>query len=178
MKLPGFAKDAGRRQSAALAAVVLVQAVAALFFMGDAAADIDLDGLGPESAVEALVSLALILGIVTSGWQLRRTLETVQSQAQALEVARGALAEVIEAQFTRWALTPAERDVALFALKGLDVAEIAMLRGAAAGTVRAQMTRVYAKAGVSGRAQFAALFVEDLLGFPPLSRPFRFGSGR
>jgi DNA-binding CsgD family transcriptional regulator len=50
------------------------------------------------------------------------------------------------------------------ALKGLDVAEIAEMRGAAAGTVRAQLTRIYAKAGVSGRAQFAAWFVEDLLG--------------
>jgi DNA-binding CsgD family transcriptional regulator len=26
------------------------------------------------------------------------------------------------------------------------------------------LTRIYAKAGVSGRAQFAAYFVEDLLG--------------
>ena len=32
-----------------------------------------------------------------------------------------------------------------------------------AGTVRAQLSSVYAKAGVSGRAQFAALFVEDIL---------------
>jgi hypothetical protein len=49
------------------------------------------------------------------------------------------------------------------------VAEIAELRGAAQGTVRAQLTRIYAKAGVSGRAQFAAFFVEDLLGesLPP-----------
>ena len=52
----------------------------------------------------------------------------------------------------------------MLALKGLDVAEISDLRGAAAGTVRAQLARIYAKAGVSGRAQFAAFFVEDLLG--------------
>ena len=38
-----------------------------------------------------------------------------------------------------------------------------LLRGAAQGTVRAQLTRIYAKAGVSGRAQFGAWFVEDLL---------------
>jgi DNA-binding CsgD family transcriptional regulator len=74
------------------------------------------------------------------------------------------LADVIAAQFTDWGLTPAERDVGFLALKGLDVAEIAELRGRAAGTVRAQLTRIYSKAGVSGRAQFAAYFVEDLLG--------------
>jgi hypothetical protein len=46
------------------------------------------------------------------------------------------------------------------------------MRGAAQGTVRAQLTKIYAKAGVSGRAQFAAYFVEDLLGasLPP-ARP-------
>jgi DNA-binding NarL/FixJ family response regulator len=44
------------------------------------------------------------------------------------------------------------------------VAEIAGMRGAAQGTVRAQLTKIYSKAGVSGRAQFAAFFVEDLLG--------------
>ena len=61
-------------------------------------------------------------------------------------------------------LTMAEREVGMLALKGIDLAEIARLRGSAQGTVRAQMTRIYAKAGVSGRAQFAAWFVEELLG--------------
>ena len=70
---------------------------------------------------------------------------------------------MIETQFDDWRLTPAERDVGMLALKGLDVAEIASLRSAAQGTVRAQLTRIYAKAGVSGRAQFASWFVEDLL---------------
>ncbi|MFD2175904.1 helix-turn-helix transcriptional regulator [Rhodobacter lacus] len=156
--------DAERRHAAVLAAVVLLQAVAVLFFVGDAASDILRDGPGPETLFEGFIAIALSSGVVAGGWQLRRALETQRAQARALDVARGALAEVIEAQFSRWGLTPAERDVALFALKGLDVAEIAELRGAAAGTVRAQMARVYAKSGVSGRAQFAALFVEDLLG--------------
>lgn len=53
--------------------------------------------------------------------------------------------------------------MALFALKGFDVAEIAELRGSAAGTVRARLTRVYAKAGVSNRTQLLAVFTDDLL---------------
>ena len=67
------------------------------------------------------------------------------------------------AQFEAWGLTAAERDVGMLALKGLDVGDIAALAGAATGTVRAQLSRVYTKAGVTGRAQFVALFVEDLL---------------
>ena len=52
---------------------------------------------------------------------------------------------------------------ALFALKGCDVAEIAQLRGAAQGTVRAQLSQVYAKAGVTSQAGLVSLFLEDLL---------------
>jgi DNA-binding CsgD family transcriptional regulator len=105
-----------------------------------------------------------VLGILFGAFALRRTIDLLRSQEAALDVARGALSDVINRQFQTWALTPAERDVAFLALKGLDVAEIAELRGAAQGTVRAQLTRIYSKAGVSGRAQFAAFFVEDLLG--------------
>lgn len=154
----------GRRQPAALAVFVIVQASAAVFFMGDAMADIIADAMAPESVLEALVAIALLLGVGFGAWQLRVTLERLRDQERALDTARGALADVVEAQFGHWGLTPAERDVALLALKGLDVAEIAEMRGAAQGTVRAQLTRIYAKSGTASRAQFAAWFVEDLLG--------------
>ncbi len=154
---------AGRRQPAALAGFLLLQTTAAVFFLGDAVSDLLTAPSAPHSIFEALVALALVSGIGIGGWQLRQTLERMRAQDRALDAARGALGAVLEQQFGAWALTPAERDVALFALKGLDVAEIAQLRGAAQGTVRAQLTRIYAKAGVTGRAQFAAWFVEDLL---------------
>ena len=54
-------------------------------------------------------------------------------------------------RFDDWALTPAERDVALFALKGLSLAEIARLRSTSQGTVKAQTNAIYRKAGVTGR---------------------------
>ena len=53
--------------------------------------------------------------------------------------------------------------MALFALKGCDVAEIAELRGAATGTVRSQLSQIYAKAGVTSQAMLVSLFIEDLL---------------
>lgn len=155
---------AGRRGSIALAVFLLVQSTAAVFFVGDALSDMLADPLAPHSVFESLVAAALLLGVIFGAWALRTTLDQVRAQGRALQVARGALAEAIESQFTQWGLTPAEKDVALFALKGLDVAEIAALRGAASGTVRVQLTQVYAKAGVGNRAQFAAWFVEDLLG--------------
>ena len=155
---------AGRRQTAALSVFLLIQTMGTVFFVGDVIGDLRADPMSVHFIFEAIVSTALVLGILFGAHSLRRTIDLLRAQDQALQVARGALSDVIDRQFQAWALTPAERDVGFLALKGLDVAEIAELRGAAQGTVRAQLTRIYSKAGVSGRAQFAAFFVEDLLG--------------
>ena len=157
-------RKAARRQTVALSAFLTVQTLGTVFFVGDVIGDLREDPGSVHFIFEAAVTLVLVLGIFFGVWALRRTIELLRAQDAALDVARGALSQVIETQFQNWGLTPAERDVAFLALKGLDVAEIADMRGAAQGTVRAQLTRIYAKAGVSGRAQFAAFFVEDLLG--------------
>lgn len=157
-------RTAGRRQTVALSLFLVIQTLGTVFFVGDVIADLRADPLSAHFIFEAIVTAALVLGVIFGTFALRRTIELLRAQDQALAVARGALSDVIDGQFQAWALTPAERDVGLLALKGLDVAEIAELRGAAQGTVRAQLTRIYSKAGVSGRAQFAAYFVEDLLG--------------
>ncbi|ETX11984.1 LuxR family transcriptional regulator [Roseivivax halodurans JCM 10272] len=146
-----------------LAGVIVLQCIAAVFFIGDVVVDLVHAPLAEHSLLEMLVTLALVVGIGLNACQLRRMMERMQAQDRALDTARGDLARIVETQFETWCLTPAERDVGFLALKGLDAAEIAEIRGAAKGTVRAQLTRIYAKAGVSGRAQFAAWFVEDLL---------------
>ena len=61
-------------------------------------------------------------------------------------------------------------DVILTAVEAdSDVAEIARLRGAAAGTIRSQLSQIYAKAGVSSQAMLVSLFIDDLLDTPPIS---------
>ncbi len=169
LRRPGLA--GARVRPAVLAGVVVIQALAAAFFLGDVAADLAVGARDAHSLIEAGVTLALALGIVFGAVELARTIQAMRGQEAALRAAAGALGEVIADAFRDWRLTPAEADVALFALKGLDVADIAGLRGAATGTVRAQLASIYAKAGVSGRAQFAALFVEDLLALLPAAPP-------
>ncbi|MGL4309093.1 MAG: helix-turn-helix transcriptional regulator [Paracoccaceae bacterium] len=165
--------SSGRAQgrSIILAICLMIQATAAVFFVGDVIEDMLEAPPTIHVAVEALVTVALVLGVIFGGWALARTLDMMRAQENALRVASGALVDVIEAQFAAWSLTPAEREVGLLALKGFDVAEIAEYRKAASGTVRAQLARIYAKAGVSGRAQLTAYFVEDLLGGPILPPP-------
>ena len=158
------AKKAGAGRPVVLAGFLLVQSFAAVFFCADALGEFLENPGGSHGWMEAIVALALVSGVVFGALEMRRSIEHQRIQASALATASGELGRVIETQFTEWRLTPAERDVAFLALKGFDVAEIADMRKAAHGTVRAQLSGIYAKAGISGRAQFAAFFVEDLLG--------------
>ena len=160
--LNGLKHSEGGRP-AVLALVLLIQTSAAVFFMADTVDEWIENGIGAHQWFEGLVTLALVVGVVLGTGELRRAISHQQVQDTALAKASGEMNRVIQRQFDLWRLTKAERDVAYLALKGLDVAEIAALRKAAAGTVRAQLSGIYAKAGISGRAQFAAFFVEDLL---------------
>ena len=160
---PAVLKSAPGRRALVLAGLLVLQTLCTVFFVADVAGDLLLDGPDLHTVFEAAVSAALGLGVVFTGLEMRRTLEHSRRAEAAVSVASGAFGDLIAGYFERWRLTPAESDVALFALKGFDVAEIADLRGSAAGTVRAQLTRVYAKAGVSNRAQLLAVFTDDLL---------------
>ena len=152
------------RRAGLLAALVAVQAVCAVFFVVDVTADFTWDGADAHTAFEAVIAFALVLGVIFGALEIRRTLDRIRRAEAALSIASGALAEVIEVYFDRWKLTAAEANVALLAIKGFEVAEIAELRGASASTVRVQLTRVYAKAGVASRTQLLSLFIEDLMG--------------
>lgn len=73
------------------------------------------------------------------------------------------LAAAIDQQFDRWALSPAEKETALLLLKGLSHKEIANIRHVSEATARQQARAVYKKAGLSGRHDLAAFFLEDLM---------------
>jgi DNA-binding CsgD family transcriptional regulator len=88
--------------------------------------------------------------------------EGAQWRTDMRELLKG-LGSAIDAQFDRWGLTPAEREVALLMLKGLSHKEIAVVREASERTVRQQARAIYGKANLSGRAALSAFFLEDLL---------------
>lgn len=149
-------------------AILAVQALCAVFFVSD----IVLTVLGLRSSpiswqtrelLEIGAALGLILGLVLGALALRRSIRDRRAAEEKLRRASAAFGEVLEERFERWGLTPAERDVALFAIKGLSTQEIATLRETSEGTVKAQTNAIYRKAGVSGRPQLLSLFIEDLM---------------
>lgn len=107
-------------------------------------------------------ALGLIAGIALGARMLVLSLRQRHQAEEKLRRARSAFMELTDQRFGDWGLSPAERDVALFAIKGLSVAEIASLRGTSEGTIKAQAAAVYRKAGVGNRHQLLSLFIEDM----------------
>lgn len=163
--------EARRRTSAVAVIVVSLQAIAALYFIVDAARESG----GALALVDFVIGFALLAGTAFGGVMLRRMLVEAQRREEALAIARGALSELIEARFAEWGLSRSESEVALFALKGCTVAEIATLRGSAAGTVRSQLSQVYSKAEVSGQPMLMSVFLDELVGAVDLGVSVRNG---
>ena len=153
---------------ALIAVVFLVQAFCAVFFVSDILSSV----LGLYSAplswrtrelLELGAAVGLILGLILGAVLLFRALRERNVAREKLRRASGAFMDLLEERFAEWALSPAERDVALFAIKGMSTAEIGVLRQTSEGTVKAQTNAIYRKAGVTGRPQLLSVFIEDLM---------------
>jgi DNA-binding CsgD family transcriptional regulator len=149
--------------------ILMVQVVCAVFFVANIQTSVL--GIAPISFqiseyIELGAAFGLLLGVVLGVVVLRRTLAHTVAVEHQLRRASGVFMQVLEERFDDWGLTPAERDVALFAIKGLSGSEIAVLRGVSEGTVKAQSNAIYRKAGVSGRGQLLSLFLDDLMIMP------------
>lgn len=157
------------KSNLAIGAIVAVQAVCAGLVLSDLVVAIfglratPLDWQLRE-LLEIGAAVGLVLGAVMGVIALRRSDARRRQAEDRLRAASGAFADLLESRFDEWGLTPAERDVALFTIKGLSNAEMAALRGTSEGTIKAQTAAVYRKAGVGSRAQLVSLFIEDLMG--------------
>ena len=156
--------------------ILSAQALCALFFVSDILFSV----LGiyarplawqTREFLELGAALGLILGVVLGGVALRRMARDRRLAEEKLRRASGVFMDLLEERFEDWGLTASERDVALFAIKGMSTAEIATLRKTAEGTVKAQTNAIYRKAGVSGRPQLLSLFIEDMMDDRPAADP-------
>jgi DNA-binding CsgD family transcriptional regulator len=167
-----------------LAALAIVFAAIAVL----TAIDLGFDASGGPKVVHILVEGAVsVMGLVGAAVMARRLWLVVrqgrEAQREALALAerlkaseaeaarwRGearehleGLSAALDRQFERWGLSPAEKEVALLLLKGLSHKELADVRSITEATARQQARAIYKKAGLSGRSDLAAFFLEDLL---------------
>jgi DNA-binding CsgD family transcriptional regulator len=149
-----------------IAAIVLVQLISATFFLSTILSSIF--GFAPVSwhiyeIIEIGAAVGLFLGVLFGVLLLRKIIARNAHIEDQLRLASGAFMEVLGEHFTVWGLTPAERDVALFAIKGMSTSEMADLRDVSEGTIKAQTNAIYRKANVSGRTQLLSLFIDELI---------------
>jgi len=155
----------------------LILAAVAALATADVVDDLHSGGEWLHLALEVLIIATAVTGAVVLWFQLVRARSTNRAlradltaaqadiekfRADSQELLRG-LGEAIDRQFDRWQLSPAEREVALLLLKGLSHKDVAECRSTSERTVRQQALSVYRKAGLAGRAELAAFFLEDLL---------------
>lgn len=182
--------DEGRDRRFAAGAVAVFALVASL-----AALDLASDSWARTTLAHiALEGLVVLGGLAGLGWGVSRLAylrrrerelaeETAVLAARLDESRReaeafrrdaaewiGGLAAAIDRQLERWGLTPAEKEIALLLLKGLSHKEIAEVRNVGEATVRQQSRAIYKKAGLGGRHDLAAFFLEDLLVVSPAPR--------
>lgn len=159
------------KESLALIGLILTQSICALFFLSDVVNDAYWMGWVAfrgswHLTIEALATLALILGIIVEARYLMQLLRRQSRIERGLNIASGALHTLMDEMFSDWKLTPAEQDVAGFTLKGYSIREIADLRGSREGTIKAQLNAIYRKADVENRGQLVSLLIEDLMHAP------------
>ncbi|RME17568.1 MAG: LuxR family transcriptional regulator [Alphaproteobacteria bacterium] len=147
---------------------LFVQVVCAAFFLSDIFSSYIGFRTTPISwefreIIEIGAAVGLVLGVVLGAVALARSDRRRKAAEARLRAASAAFMDMVEESFSQWGLTPAERDVALFAIKGLSTQDIAALRNTSEGTVKAQTNAIYRKAGVSGRSQLLSLFIENLM---------------
>ena len=152
-----------------IALIFVVQLVGALFFVLNILTSVI--GFAPlnwqvSEFIELGAAVSLLIGVGLTWWVLVSILKRNKLMEVQLRAASGAFMDLLYERFQEWELTPAEADVALFAIKGLSTQDIANLRGVSEGTVKAQTNAIYRKAGVTGRPQLLSQFLDDLISTP------------
>jgi len=168
LKLPDQT-SAGWRYGILIGAFTLIGVMAAADLLIDSEEGVSGAHVFAEAAVVVIAIAAaawLIRGLLIRTGELDLRLASSHESAQAwreeAESLLLGLGASIDRQFGRWRLSVAEKEVALLLLKGLAHKDIARMRSISEATARQQATAVYRKAGVEGRNDLAAFFLEDL----------------
>ena len=134
-------------------------------------ADILVDGLALLLMVSTTVGVALLVHRMQSQHEekldLIRSLDIARAEGtewrKKAETHLHGLRTEMDAQFERWGMSAAEKDVGMLILKGLSHKEISRLRGTTEATVRQQAQAIYQKSDLPGKTAFSAYFLEDLI---------------
>jgi DNA-binding CsgD family transcriptional regulator len=152
-----------------LLVLIVAQIVCAIIFFGDVVGDFQ--EKAPSSAekwgllFQTAAACILFLTVVVEVGLIRSMLRRQSKLEESISIAAAAMHEAIDAHFELWALTPAEKEIATYLIKGSSISEMAAFRGSAEGTIKAHLNAIYKKSGVSGRGELMSLILDSVLNF-------------
>lgn len=111
---------------------------------------------------EVLIMLSLFGAIIMLGLEILKMRRYQGTLEDKVARASGAFEELLNAYFDKWAFSTAEREITRLLIKGCSTAEMAEIRNAKEGTIKAQTSSIYKKSGYAGKAQLLSAFLEDL----------------
>lgn len=151
-------------------ALLVIQVICVLMFLLDLLYELHLSDassarvFSPIHLISEGAGLVLLLaGMVLSHILLRHTQAGMEDKMRQLGSLRGQFDTIIMERFHSWELSAAESDIALLSLRGLKICEIARMRHTAEGTIKAQLSAVHRKSGISSRTELLALFMDEFL---------------
>jgi DNA-binding NarL/FixJ family response regulator len=153
-------------------ALIVIQALCIVMFLLDILYEVHLASAGGSNKAilnpvhliaEGAALVLLLAGIVLAHLQLRHSRSRIEEKRRQLGSLRGQFDSVISERFHHWGLSAAESDIALLSLRGLKICEIATIRHTAEGTIKAQLSAVYRKSGMSSRTELLAQFMDEFL---------------
>lgn len=167
--------------------VALIQFVCALVFGVDIAVELHNDLLDDlkltrwqlaHLATETIAVGLLLVGFVLSQREFNRLSRSEAKQSDTLALLRGHFDDILVERFKAWGLSRAESDIALLSLRGLKISEIARLRETKEGTIKAQLSSIFHKAGIGTRTELLGIFMDEFLDYgamqdPSITRPGR-----
>ncbi len=116
-----------------------------------------------QELIQIGASIGLLAGMFTTAFFLKKSFHRVSDLSRQVDVATGQFQDHLETLFREWTLSPSERAVAIYAMKGFSNVEVADLRGTSVSTVKTQLNAVYRKSGCANRQQLMSYLVEELL---------------
>lgn len=169
-----------RRESLIIAGILLI---ISFMTMIDIVTDAKEGVLWWHVSTEGIIVLTALFGtyyLLSRTFKLKHTLEDERRLSAQIQIEANSWKEnskryldglslSINDQLSKWELTASEKEVAFLLIKGFSLKEIAEYRNTTDKTARTQSASIYSKAGLSGRSQLAAFFLEDLL-LPNLSK--------
>lgn len=156
-----------------LMALILIQVICAIFFATDVVSDFLEGGVTASShyhlIIETIATVSLCAAILLETRYFLYLLRRKAHLEKSASVATMAVFDIIESHFDAWQLTPSERDIAMFLVKGLGIAEIAKMRGSAEGTVKSHLNAIYRKSGTANRGELLSSIIDTLIEERPAS---------